>query len=277
MALRIGKIDYANCIPIFSALLCSGNDNDYELVYGVPSGLNQLLAKGELDVSPSSSIEYGKHFGRYLFLPDLSISAIGPVRSVLLVSTRPLADLDRQAIALTTESDTSVNLLKILLSKAYSYTNRFERTHLAPSEALSEYSAMLLIGDAALKTWLEPKGYFLYDLGELWHKFTGLPFVFALWIVNRQAADTKRGELLTLSAKLTKAKEYAYSSYAAIAAGCRGHDWISQAELVDYWQTISYDLTPEHIKGLQLFYNYAAEMGILNEVPELSIFRADMR
>ena len=82
--LKIGQIDYANCTPLFHVLReqfpCSG----YEFVAGVPAELNRLLLSGEIDVCPSSSIEYAYHPELYTILPQLSISSIGAVASVLL-------------------------------------------------------------------------------------------------------------------------------------------------------------------------------------------------
>ncbi len=270
--LRVGKIDYANCTPIFSMLEELDDCCDYNYIAGVPSYLNQLLSQGQLDICPSSSIEYAINASRYLLLPDLSISSIGAVRSVLLISSLPLEELNNKTIGLTSESDTSVNLLKILLSKERGYSNLFERTDLLLPESLRNYPAVLLIGDNALKTWLSPERYHVYDLGELWYNFTGLPFVFALWIVTRQADCERHVELARLALALRTAKEKAYNSYADIAALHNKRTWISRQALADYWQTISYDLTPRHLEGLRLFYRYSAELGILKEVPELDFF-----
>jgi len=272
--LRIGQIEYANCTPIFTALSAHFDCAGYRFVKGVPATLNAMLAAGTIEVSPSSSIEYGKSPENYCFLPDLSISAIGPVKSVLLFSRIPIEELDRQTVGLTTESDTSVNLLKILLSRYYAFSNSFQRCALPLAEALQEFPALLLIGDAALKGAMASREGYIYDLGELWYRFTGLPFVFALWIARREAVATKRGELAQLAADLVAAKMLAYQSYAEIADTCREREWLGRGALVDYWQTISYDLTARHLDGLTLFYRHAAELGILEREPELRIFDA---
>ncbi len=272
--LRIGQIEYANCTPIFTALSAHFDCAGYRFVKGVPATLNAMLAAGTIEVSPSSSIEYGKSPENYCLLPDLSISAIGPVKSVLLFSRIPIEGLDRQTVGLTTESDTSVNLLKILLDRYYGFTNSFQRCGLPLAEALREFPALLLIGDAALKGAMASQEGHIYDLGELWYRFTGLPFVFALWIARREAAVTKRGELAQLAADLVAAKTLAYESYAEIADTCREREWLGRGALVDYWQTISYDLTTRHLDGLTLFYRHAAELGILAREPELRIFNA---
>ncbi len=123
--LRIGRIDYANCTPIFHGLQELATGEEYQFIGGVPSRLNALLAAGEIDACPSSSIEYALHPERYLILPDISISSIGAVGSVLLFSRIPIEDLHGQTILLSSESATSVNLLRILVKKRFDCTCNF--------------------------------------------------------------------------------------------------------------------------------------------------------
>lgn len=272
MTLRIGQIDYANCTPIFSTLQKYFDCSDYQFVRGVPAVLNNMLARGEIDVCPSSSIAYGFAPEKYCLLPELSISSIGPVKSVLLFSRVPLAALNGQTIGLTADSATSVNLLRIILAKQYSFINNFQTFSLPLDQALQSFPALLLIGDTALRGAATSNGLYVYDLGELWYSFTGRPFVFALWMVTRQAAEQKRSAARTLSADLIEAKRRAYDSYDEIAASCGELTWMSAPELVDYWRTISYDLTPKHLEGVGVFYRYAAELGILAREPEIRIF-----
>ncbi|KAF0219024.1 MAG: hypothetical protein FD174_2413 [Geobacteraceae bacterium] len=270
--LRIGHIEYANCTPIFASLLNNFSCANYQFVKGVPSRLNSMLRRGEIDLSPSSSIEYGKFPAKYYLLPNLSISAVGPVKSVLLFSRLPIEELNNQTIGLTTDSDTSVNLLKIILRKNYGFVNRFEHSTFSLQEALNSFSAILLIGDAALREGMRDNGLHVYDMGDLWDRFTGLPFVFALWIVTREAVEGKEAEVRSLCNELLEAKRLAYDSYEEIAAGCQEQGWIGREALVDYWRTISYELTPRHVEGVKTFFRYAADMGILADEPDIHIF-----
>lgn len=275
MALKIGQIEYANCTPLFTVLKKNFDCTNYQFISGVPAKLNAMLSRGEIDLCPSSSFEYGKTPEKYYLLPGLSISSIGAVKSVLLFSSLPIDRLDNHAIGLTSESDTSVNLLKIILAKGYGFSNRFERTTLPLREALSSFSALLLIGDAALKERMQSPDLYVYDLGEMWHDLTGLPFVFALWIVTREAAETKGEEIKALGARLLEAKQLAYGSYDEIAAGCTDMEWISRKMLADYWRTISYDLTPEHIAGVKHFFRMAKELELLPEDPKLRLIQIE--
>jgi chorismate dehydratase len=271
---KIGHIQYANCTPIFFAHSANFDCSGYRLIDGVPAELNAMLRRGEIDLSPSSSIEYATAHEQYCLLPELSISAIGPVKSVFLFSRVPVEELDGATIGLTAESDTSVNLLKVLLARKYGFKNDFQRTQLPLAEALGQYPGLLLIGDKALRG-AAAGGYFVYDLGELWHQFTGLPFVFALWIVRREAAREKRQQLERLGRELVEAKEIAYQSYRQIAENCRERDWLGVEELVDYWQTISYELTPAHLEGARLFFRHAFEMGLIPQLPVIRFLQEE--
>ncbi|MGD9343605.1 MAG: hypothetical protein PVJ25_06185, partial [Desulfuromonadales bacterium] len=113
MSLRIGRIAYLNVAPYFHYLAKQGFSG--EIVAGVPAELNRMLAEGTIDACPSSSFEYALRADDYLLLPGHSISSIGPVHSVLLFTPGPLNDLPGQEIAITGESATSINLLKVLL------------------------------------------------------------------------------------------------------------------------------------------------------------------
>lgn len=270
--IRIGQIDYANCTPIFTALTSICDSGDYRFVRGVPAELNQMLRRGEIDVCPSSSIEYARSPGSYHILPELSISSIGPVKSVLLFSRVPIEELNNQSIALTVESHTSVALVKIILAKAYGFSNDFRPTTLLPPEALQSFPAMLLIGDKALQAAQGVQSHFVYDLGKLWYDFTGLPFVFALWLVNRKSVARRQREMRALAARILAAKRQAYGTYEGIAASTAERSWMAENALVDYWRTISYDLTSEHLRGVALFFHYAHELRLLTAEPEIVLF-----
>jgi chorismate dehydratase len=225
-----------------------------------------MLFSGHLDICPSSSIEFAKHPESYLILKDLSISAIGPVKSVYLFSNLPIESLDRQTVGLTGESDTSVNLLKIILRKFYGHRNTYKKLLVSTTDALNDLPAILLIGDSALRAGLQKNSsWYAYDLGELWYNNTGLPFVFALWIVREEAVSRKKDWVAALYARLCVAKNSAFGMFESIADSFT-KEWIG------YWRTISYDLTSRHLDGLQVFYQFSAELGLIGAVPRLHLF-----
>ena len=268
--LRIGRITYANCSPIFHELEKQAPDEDYQFIGGVPSHLNALLAAGEIDVCPSSSIEYALHPERYLILPDLSISSIGAVASVLLFSRIPIEKLDGQKILLSSESATSVNLLQILLKKRLGCSCSFTVSGQPLDRALREASAMLLIGDNALRASFQETDLLVYDLGQLWYEWTGLPFVFALWFCGRQAAQERHAEVVRLTRHLIESKKHACAALESIAQCSSEAAWMGSDRLVAYWRdNISYDLGRKHLAGLTLFYRLCAELGLLPAEPAL--------
>jgi len=271
--LTIGRIDYANVTPLFHALQehfpCAG----YRFTGGVPAHLNALLAAAEIDVCPSSSIEYATHSERYLILPDLSISSVGPVASVLLFSRVPVEELDGREILLSAESATSVNLLRILLSKRFGHSCRYTVSSGPLTEALRTSPAMLLIGDAALRSALSETGLHIYDLGSLWYEWTGLPFAFALWFCTRSAARERYQEVRVLAEQLVLAKGYAERERELIAEASPEAAWMGREGLIKYWrENISYELGPAQQEGLRLFYRYAAELGLIPVAPDLHFF-----
>jgi chorismate dehydratase len=270
MTLTVGHITYANCVPFFHYLAEAGFSG--RIVEGVPAELNRLLASGAIDVSPSSSFEYACRWQDYLLLPGHSISSCGPVRSVLLFAARSIDELEGAEIALTGESATSVNLLRILLGEFYGFRKVTYRIPERPVEALiAEGSPALLIGDRALRAALGASGY-VYDLGELWYRFTGLPFVFALWILRREASQAKRQEVAALQQQLTAARARAFASLEAVAATTPERQWMGEAGLIAYWRCMSYELDERHLAGLRHFFTLAVKHRLLPLQPEIHFF-----
>ena len=264
--LKIGQIDYANCTPLFQVLRdrfpCSG----YEFVTGVPAELNRMLLNGEVDVCPSSSIEYAYHPDRYKILPQLSISSIGAVASVLLFSNVPVEQLDGCKILLSAESATSVNLLKILLGQRFGCSCDFEVAPPGATVAGSDSAALLLIGDSALRYSSGKSDLFVYDLGEMWYEWTGLPFVFALWLCRVEVAETVK--LRRLAGRLIQAKELVPGCLEQLALSSKEAGWMGKDRLLSYWRdNISYDLDDRAQAGLVLYFTKCFEFGLIEAVP----------
>ncbi len=270
MQLKLGHIDYLNCVPLFHHLSSCGFDG--KIVKGVPSQLNQMLAQGEIDVSPSSSFAYGQDYHDYYLLPGHSISAFSQVQSVLFFSPVPLDKLQGQRIYLTGESATSVNLLRVILREYYGWQQVLCEVPEQPIEQLLEQGKpVLLIGDRALQASLAHKnaGCITYDLAELWHQCTKLPFVFALWIVRRAIFETLKVELLQLQHQLQQSREVAFNDLEALAqVTCP--DWFSTEQLVNYWQSMSYKLDDQQIAGLNYFFKLCVKYDYLPQLPTLN-------
>ncbi|HAK89312.1 MAG TPA: futalosine synthase [Nitrospiraceae bacterium] len=258
MKLRIGKIPYANLFPIFYTLEKECDCSSYEFVEGVPSILNKMLRNGDLDVSPSSSIEYLKNPSIYRIIEGHSISSQGPIESILLFSKIPIEELNGGTIYVSSQSETSVALLDIILREFYGIQCRL---HISINPEDSEGEAFLLIGDDALKYKARDKRQEVrvYDLGELWYKKTNLPFVFALWIARKKLHA--KAELLDKFIKdLNRAKEVAIKNFSEAARYSPMRAFMTEGEIISYWNKIDYDLTDKHKKGLELFDKYLREL-----------------
>jgi chorismate dehydratase len=281
--LIIGKIPYANLFPLYYYLERKCDSSNYKFIKGVPSTLNKMLRKGKIDVSPSSSIEYLKHKDKYSIIPWLSISSSGHVGSIFLFSNLPLEALNKKTIGVSSHSDTSVVLLKIILKDFLSLNCKLSKVNSGSlKKILSSFPACLLIGDQAMREAKKTvrrkalsvkrktnnsalnsslithrSSLYIYDLGELWFKHTGLPFVFALWIVRKKTLKEKEQLVKKLSLDLINAKEYASKKLSLIAKEAPQKKWLSEKGLVNYWKGISYDFTDKHLEGLRLFEKYA--------------------
>jgi len=269
--LRIGKIAYTNTFPIFYMLEKRFDCSKYEFIESVPSALNRLLRNGEIDISPSSSIEYLRYKERYTLIDGHSISSQGPVRSIYLFSTRPIEELNGVTILTSSQSETSVALLDIILKKFYGIECPLRPTERLMDLAESVIEAYLLIGDDALRAKKTITGFHVYDLGDLWYEHTALPFVFALWIVRKETSTEKAELFNALIRDLNRAKELALKNLYTIA-----QEWkkilfsryslpVTEEELIFYWEGLSYDFSDEHKKGLEMFRKYSEELGLLNK------------
>src|SRR5215207_2201728 len=128
--MRVGRIPYINCYPVYGAI-----DRDIiplgaEIIDGVPTALNAQMAAGTLDVSVISAVEYARDSSRYLLLPDLAISCDGPVRSVMMFSRRPAEHLRGGRVLVTRSSMTSVALLELLFEHVWK-----AEPHFLPADA----------------------------------------------------------------------------------------------------------------------------------------------
>ncbi len=246
--MRIGKIPYLNLFPYFYWLE-NRSQKRYSFVEGVPSEVNRLLRQYQIDISPSSSVEYLRHRDRYLLVPGHSVSSRGPIGSIYLFSHRPLEALDGERVLLTYQSETSVALLKVLISSFYRLRPLFQQSNLPLQEGLKRASAYLVIGDEAILGYRNSQAAYIYDLGDLWYRHTGLPFVFALWIANRQAGP----EIDEFKRELDRALQWSMSHIREVAEACYLKGVLTEEELIQYWQGINYSLDEEHMEALRVF------------------------
>jgi chorismate dehydratase len=177
-SLHVGCVKYLNARPLIRGW--PGN-----VEFDHPSDLCQQLAKGQLDVALVSSFEFLRN-PIYRIVDDVSISSDGPVYSVVIAYRGAFSDI--KEIELDPASKTAVNLLRCLLAEL-GLTPRLSG---GTSEGAGLPLARLIIGDQAISFRQKHAGEFqFWDLGEQWKKLTGLPFVYALWLIRPAVPDAK--------------------------------------------------------------------------------------
>jgi len=248
---RIGAVAYLNTKPLIADL--AELAPEAELVLDVPSRLADLLAQGRLDVALIPVIEYfrGDNYG---ILPDIAIASDGPVLSVTLFSRVPWSQMRR--VALDAGSRTSAALTQVLLRKRYGVTPQLVPLPMDAAAEEAAADAVLLIGDRAMHACL-PGFAYAFDLGQEWHDWTGLPFVYAVWAV-RAGAD-----LGAAAAALHEAKRRGCASVGPIAQREAPRLGLDAGFCRRYLSNIiRFDLGPRELAGLRHFYQLACELGL---------------
>ena len=249
---RLGRISYVNMAPVFYAL-----EADVEEVSGVPTELSRMLLAGDLDIAPIPSIEYARNADRFRILPRLCVSSEGAVESIQLVTRLPFGQV--RSVAVTSESATSVVLVRILLPRA----------EIVPLGM--DADATLLIGDAALRSAFEdPTPHF--DLGRLWLEKTGLPMVFAVWAAPEPIVDglIELEHALVASVRLARSEPERLATQASEVYG------YPPGFLARYFEKLRYSFGPRERAGLYTFLEMARDVGELDHVPELRFVREEV-
>jgi chorismate dehydratase len=260
--LRLGRVRYINCEPVYYGLEQGRIAADCEIQDGTPAELNRRLREGGLDVSVVSAMEAALRPEAYRLLPNLAIACDGPVESVVLTCERPVEELDGLPVSLTRHSLTSVYLVKLLLEKAYHVRPRF----VADNEAAA---ARLVIGDEALR--LGPSLPHTLDLGKAWHALTGLPFVFAVWAVRAEVWATRADEVRRLHRALLQSKAYSLAHPDAVLTLAAARIELPPEACRRYLrERLCFDLGPRHLVGLRTFLQMLADAGALPAVPPVS-------
>jgi chorismate dehydratase len=253
--MRLGRIPYVNCYPVYGAIDRGIVPLDAELVDGVPTALNKGMADGSLDVSVVSAVEYARDCERYLLLPDVSISCDGPVRSVMLFAKRPAPELGGRRVLVSRSSMTSVALLELLFENVWHAAPEF-----VPGDAEvpdvarfadDGYDARLVIGDAALLLHGSAAYPYQYDLGLAWKRWTGQPFVFAVWVAQR---TTPVAESLRLHAGLIASRDWGVAHRDVLAGQAAETTGIAREVCDEYLSGLDYRLSYGHLAGLTEFF-----------------------
>ena len=268
--MRVGRIPYINCYPVYAAIDRGIVPLAARWVDGTPTALNRLMASGALDVSVVSAVEYARAPEQYLLLPNLAISCDGPVRSVMLFSHRPAEELGGARVLVSRSSMTSVALLELLFEGLWRCAPEFVPADAELSDVTrfgdEAHDARLVIGDAALLLGAErsaaagtgPRYRHAYDLGEAWKGWTGLPFVFAVWVAQRA---TPVPDALRVHGALRASRDWGVANVRALAEAASARTGISVSVCEAYLSGLDYGLSPSHLEGLTEFFRRLAAAG----------------
>ncbi len=267
--MRISAISYLNTAPLMWDFEHGTADRDFEISYTVPSKCAAELVAGTADIGIIPAAAYATIPGLRV-ISGVAIASKRPVRSILLVSKKPLEDI--QTVALDTSSLTSVALLQVLFHRWWGGGRKFSSLGPDIKKMLSGHDAGLLIGDPALR--IDRSQYRTYDLAEEWLRLTGKPFVFAFWAVRGDAAN---GTTLDLASIFQSSRDHglAPANLDVIAREWAPRIGLSEEGVRSYLTAnIHYQLDAECIAGLQLFYRYGYECGVLPPAPALHMLPA---
>ena len=266
--LKISAISYLNTAPLLWDFEHGEAGANFDVGYTFPSACAKALQEGAADIGIIPAAAYAS-IPDLAVIPDIAIASKRAVRSILLVSKVPLEQV--RSVALDTSSMTSVALTKILFAKWLGGRRDYIPMSPGLKEMLSACDAALLIGDPALQ--VDRARYVTLDLAEEWIARTGKSFVFAFWAVRKEALAGR--DAAGIADTFRKSRDH--------GLGAKNLETIVQewapklklpAKAIRTYLThnIHYYLDPPCLEGLQLFYQYGEELGILPQAPRLHCF-----
>jgi chorismate dehydratase len=273
--LRISAISFLNTAPLMwnfeHGEAAETHKNDFDISYTVPSLCADALRDGAADIGIIPAAEYARIPG-LLILPDVAIAARGPVRSILLVSKKPIEEI--RTVAADTNSRTTIALAKLLFRKWWGGEREFVPMAPQLEQMLAACDASVIIGDAALL--IDRTRYATYDLAEEWKRLTGKPFVFAVWAVRMAALqELRRGVDLGAIFRESRDAGLQPASVEQIAREWSARLGLDESVIVSYLKdNIYYSLDSECISGLELFFQLCAEHELLPAAPPLRFLGA---
>lgn len=243
---RLGRMAYINTLPVDWGLVNGALRRSVSVYRGAPTTLNRLLAEGSVDVSPVSSVAAAEHAAEWLVFDNLCIGSRGEVGSVILDSRVPIEELEGRSIAVTTDSATAAQLLRILLARHWKIKAKL-------IEKDPKATARLLIGDPALKAAQSGPSGFIYDLGQCWREYTGRDFVFGLWCVRRAFAEEHPRETQDLYRLLRTSRGRGLAESSQVVAEAARVTGLTETQIESYFDKLVFDLDDELWSGLEHF------------------------
>ena len=260
----IGSVPYLNAVPLTWALHKIGFCGS--LLFGTPAQLSSWLEDGKIDAGLIPIAEYLRGVGSGI-VAGVALASDGAVRSVLLVSKVPIFQIE--TIAVDKGSRSSVMLLKLLLAERYGNVPVLFPTEPNLDAMLSVADAALLIGDAALLAQVNPH-WQVTDLGQEWKELTGLPFVFAAWVLREGCPESD------LANWLIKAKVEGLKNLEAIVAEESQRRNLDRNLVLHYLsECIRYDLTEAHIESIRTFNRLCVKHYLLPTIREIRLIEVN--
>lgn len=272
---RLSASSYSNTAPLIWSFLYGTERGKYELILdNAPSRSAELLAKKRVDAALVPVIEY-QRIEDVLLVPGICVGAREKVRSVCLVTGgRDLREV--KTVALDVSSKTSVALTKIIFREFLNFEPVYKNAEPDLSKMLAGADCALLIGDPALavpdagpETAAVPRSNAVevrkFDLVEIWRRFTGFGFVFAMWMANAETAETAR------QIDFAGARNEGLSHLDEIIANYAGEITLDRADFKNYLaENIAYAIDDNMSAGLRLFFELARKNELVENLKTLS-------
>ncbi len=263
--IKLGSVSFLNAKPLTYALENNLLSHEFYLIQTPPSELSLKLHNKEIDIGLIPVAELLKR-KKYTIVPEISISSIGKVDSVIVISKSDLREL--KTIAVDKRSQSSTALLRIVLEIFYSVQTTYVSRDIDKEDFLDGVDGAMLIGDSGLKECYKADNpYKLYDLGEIWTTETGLPFVYAVFAVNEGIILGKNLDALIES------KNYGLGILDKIAETESQKIGIEKDVCLKYLtDRIKYDLGTEEIKGIIKYSELLSELNEAEKISDLNIY-----
>jgi predicted solute-binding protein len=245
---KIGIVDYINTLPLVAGLQPKFKQS-HEFIFNVPSVLNGMLNRGEIDLGLVSCAEFLDSSSYDLF-SNFGIVAHGAILSVNLYIKSHIRALHNARVALTDHSATSISLLKVLCHHYWKVTPLFEPLNRANS--FDQYEGFLLIGDEALGQ-QSIAGFTRIDLAQAWYYATGLPFVFAVFAVRKEVEKHHASELKEFHEKLQESYAWAQSNPQNLLSLAEKKCGLSSSIIKDYYQCCHHQIRAQELEALYKF------------------------
>lgn len=259
-SVRLGAVSYLNSKPLIEDLQSLLPKSDIVLDY--PSRLADALSSGDLDVALIPSVEFFRG-SNYQIISTACVAARGPVMSVKLYCRVHPGQV--RSVAMDEGSRTSAALARVILAERYGVYPTTEPLPMDSVTTASSADAVLLIGDRAMH---QPDESFeeVIDLGKMWYDWTGLPFVFAMWVA-RQDAD-----ISGIEAALDESRDRGVAAIRRIASEQAPLLALDRTTAQDYLsQNLNFHLTSAERSGLELFRQLAQQQNLLLPEPSTQI------